>query len=64
MSQKNDIIKLLQQKIDECDNLIVEISQLRYQLDDILILLSQKTDNISSRHTPKKQMQCAIASRK
>ena len=64
MGQKKDTMELLQQKINECDDLIVEISQLRYQLDDILILLSQKTDNISSRHTPQKQMQCAIASRK
>ena len=64
MGQKKDTMELLQQKIDECDDLIVEISQLRYQLDDILILLSQKTDNISSRHTPQQQMQCAIASRK
>ena len=64
MGQKKDTMELLQQKIDECDDLIVEISQLRYQLDDILILLSKKTDNISSRHTHQKQMQCAIASRK
>ena len=64
MGQKKDTMELLQQKIDECDELIVEISQLRYQLDDILTLLSKKTDNISSGHTPKKQMQCAIASRK
>ena len=64
MSQKNDIIKLLQQKIDECEDLIVEISQLRYLLDDILILLSQKTDNISSRHNTKKNVQRSVASRK
>ena len=64
MSQKSDIIELLQQKIDECDDLIVEISQLRYQLDDILILLSPKTDNISSKHNTKKIVQCSVVSRK
>ena len=64
MGQKKDTMELLQQKIDECDDLIVEISQLRYQLGDILIHLSQKTDNISSRHNTPKQMQCAIAFRK
>ena len=64
MGQKKDTMELLQQKIDECDDLIVEISQLRYQLGDILIHLSQKTDNISSRHNTPKQMQCTIAFRK
>ena len=64
MRQKKDIMELLQQKINECDDLIVEISQLRYQLDDILILFSSKIDSISSRHNTKKIMKCSVASRK
>ncbi|MBO7329394.1 MAG: hypothetical protein J6W00_11560 [Lentisphaeria bacterium] len=64
MGQKKDIMELLQQKIDECDDLIVEISQLRYQLNDIFILLSPKKDNTSTIHNTKKLMQCAITSRK
>ena len=64
MVQKKDTRELLQQQIDECDDLIVEISQLRYQLDDILMHLSKKTNNISSRHDTQKLMQHTITSRK
>ena len=42
MTDKQKTVKLLQEKIDECDELIVEISQLRYRLEDIIFLLSKK----------------------
>ena len=54
MGHEKDTMELLQQKIDECDDLIVEISQLRYQLDDILFILSHKTDRISQKDNAKK----------
>ena len=60
MGQKKDTMELLQQKIDECDNLIVEISQLRYQLDDILLLLSKRTEKISPPHDNEKLTRCTI----
>ena len=41
MTAEQKTVKLLQQKIDECDDLIVEISQLRYRLDTIVTLLTQ-----------------------
>ena len=41
MTAKQKTVKLLHQKIDECDDLIVEISQLRYRLDAIIAMLNQ-----------------------
>ena len=39
MEDQQELVKLLYAKIDECDDLIVEISQLRYHLEDIVKVL-------------------------
>ena len=36
MSKLEETVDFLREQIDECDELIVEISQLRYRLDTIL----------------------------
>jgi uncharacterized coiled-coil DUF342 family protein len=36
MSKVRETVEFLRKQIDECDDLIVEISQLRYRLDAIL----------------------------
>jgi hypothetical protein len=60
MVQEKSAMELLQEKINECDDLIVEISQLRYQLDDILLLLSKRTEKISQPHDNEKLTRCTI----
>lgn len=42
MDKKQEILKDLLKKIDECDDLIVEISQIRYWLEDIVKQIKQK----------------------
>lgn len=42
MNERNETVKALREKINECDELIVEISQLRYRLDTILSLMDTK----------------------
>ena len=44
MSERQETIELLRRKIDECDELLVEISQLRYRLDAIVNLMDHKPD--------------------
>ena len=44
MKEEQQLVELLCAKIDECDDLIVEISQLRYQLEDILYALEEKSE--------------------
>ena len=49
MTDKQKTVKLLQEKIDECDDLIVEISQIRYWLDDVVkqLKLKKSSDTLS-----------------
>ena len=42
MEDHQELIQVLNAKIDECDDLIVEISQLRYHLEDIIKVLDSK----------------------
>ena len=49
MAKKQEILDDLLKKIDECDDLIVEISQIRYWLDDVVkqLKLKKSTDTLS-----------------
>jgi hypothetical protein len=42
MEDHQELLQVLNAKIDECDDLIVEISQLRYHLEDIVKVLNSK----------------------
>ena len=42
MVKKQEVLDDLLKKIDECDDLIVEISQIRYWLDDVVKQLRRK----------------------
>ena len=42
MDKIQEIIDLLQGKMDECDELIAEIAQLRYDLEDIIAAVNSK----------------------
>ena len=42
MTKKQEVLDDLLKKIDECDDLIVEISQIRYWLDDVVKQLKLK----------------------
>ena len=42
MTAKQEVLDNLLKKIDECDDLIVEISQIRYWLDDVVKRLKDK----------------------
>ena len=42
MAKKQEVLNELLKKIDECDDLIVEISQIRYWLDDVVKQLKHK----------------------
>jgi chorismate mutase len=42
MPKKQEVLDDLLKKIDECDDLIVEISQIRYWLDDVVKQLKHK----------------------
>ena len=42
MEDHQELLQVLNAKIDECDDLIVEISQLRYHLEDIVKVLDSK----------------------
>ena len=53
MNDRQETIKQLRKKIDECDELLVEISQLRYRLDAIVNLMDQKPDKPSLRRRHK-----------
>ena len=39
MSKKQETIKFLKDRIDECDELIADISYLRYRLENMLTLI-------------------------
>ena len=54
MEDHQELVCLLNSKIDECDDLIVEISQLRYHLEDIIKLLDSK-DNKGNPRRPRKK---------
>ena len=49
MSKKQEVLDDLLKKIDECDDLIVEISQVRYWLDDVVkqLKLKKSSDTLS-----------------
>ena len=49
MPKKQEILDDLLKKIDECDDLIVEISQIRYWLDDVVkqLKLKKSSDTLS-----------------
>lgn len=42
MEKIQEIMNLLQAKMDECDELIAEIAQLRYDLEDIIAIVNSK----------------------
>ena len=54
MEDHQELVCLLNSKIDECDDLIVEISQLRYHLEDIIKLIDKKSGNGNPRRPRKK----------
>ena len=49
MPKKQEVLDDLLKKIDECDDLIVEISQIRYWLDDVVkqLKLKKSSDTLS-----------------
>ena len=49
MPKKQEFLDDLLKKIDECDDLIVEISQIRYWLDDVVkqLKLKKSSDTLS-----------------
>ena len=49
MTKKQEVLDDLLKKIDECDDLIVEISQIRYWLDDVVkqLKLKKSSDTLS-----------------
>lgn len=49
MPKKQEVLDDLLKKIDECDDLIVEISQVRYWLDDVVkqLKLKKSSDTLS-----------------
>ena len=49
MVKKHEVLDDLLKKIDECDDLIVEISQIRYWLDDVVkeLRLKKSSDILS-----------------
>ena len=54
MSKVEETVKFLREQIDECDELIVEISQLRYRLDAILNEIDCGPDKLMPRHYHKR----------
>ena len=44
MNQVDETVEVLKKKIDECDELLLEISQLRYRLSTILNLMDHEPD--------------------
>lgn len=44
MNKKQETVKFLGDRIDECDELIADISYLRYRLENMLAMLTQKPD--------------------
>ena len=51
MPKKQEVLNELLKKIDECDDLIVEISQIRYWLDDVVKQLKHKKGSGTSVRT-------------
>ena len=51
MNKKQDLKNILLEKINECDDMIVEISQMRYWLEDLLKKIDKKPSK--SNHFPK-----------
>lgn len=49
MNKKQETVKFLGDRIDECDELIADISYLRYRLENMLALLTQKPDKPKTR---------------
>ena len=54
MSKVEETVKFLCEQIDECDDLIVEISQLRYRLEAILHEIDRRPDKSMPRHYHKR----------
>lgn len=51
MVKELELMELLQDKMDECDEMIAEIAQLRYHIEDIVNLIHKKIEtetNISA----------------
>ena len=48
MDNVQELVESLKAHIDECDELIVEISQLRYHLEDIIAIAESQI-----KHSPK-----------
>lgn len=44
MSKRQETVKFLNDRIDECDELIADISYLRYRLENMLAMLTTKPD--------------------
>lgn len=42
MVKEQEVLELLQDKMNECDELIAEIAQLRYNIEDIVIAIKGK----------------------
>ena len=59
MSKLEETVEFLRERIDECDDLIVEISQLRYRLDAILNEIERGPDKPLHRHHNKKDSKSA-----
>ena len=51
MDKIKELMSELQEKMNECDELIAEIAQLRYDLEDILAICQSKMPNISKEKT-------------
>ena len=61
MSKVEETVKFLNEQIDECDELIVEISQLRYRLEAILREINGEPDKPILRHYRKRSDTKSIA---
>ena len=42
MEKEQETLDLFEMKIEECDELIAEIAQLRYDMEDIVIAIKKK----------------------
>ena len=59
MSKLEEAVEFLRERIDECDDLIVEISQLRYRLDAILNEIERGPDKPLHKRSHKKDNKSA-----
>ena len=54
MSKKQETIKFLKDRIDECDELIADISYLRYRLENMLTLIPPGPNKAAAKPRRKK----------